>query len=219
MTEWCGILESWFPDQELNPCPLRWEHGILTPGLPRKYLVLFPTSTVALSGFSWRFCDDCLLCDLEFLSLCVLCFWVSVWCSAWRTSSGIYCGGGCGQQVPLGLVNLRMFSFCPCIWRVLSPDGEFWVNRFLFLPQHFKDVVPLSSVLHWSLVFSGVMTVCPDIVFSFFILFWFCWTSWICYSYVFHQIWGFWPFFLQIFFSSSLSLFSGGSFAIAPEVP
>lgn len=175
---------------------------------------------VALSGFSWQFCDGFLLCDLEFLPLCVLCVGVSVWCcSAWRTSSGIYCGGGYGQQVPLGLVNLRMFSFCPCIWRVFSPDGEFWVDRCLFLPQHFKDVVPLSSGLHWSLDFSSVMMTCPGVVFSLFILLWFCWTSWICYFYVFHQIWGFWPFFLQMFFSPSLILFSWGSFDIVPGVP
>ena len=66
----CGIVG---PHQGFNPCLLHWEHGILTPGLPRKYLVLFLTSIVALSGFSWRFCDDFLLCDLEFLSSCVLC--------------------------------------------------------------------------------------------------------------------------------------------------
>lgn len=131
--------------------------------------------------------------------------WHLLWWRLWAT-------------VPLGLADLRMFSFCPCIWKVFSSDGEFWVDRFLFLPQHFKDVVPLSSDLHWSLVFSDVMTVCPGIVFSLFILFWFCWTSWICYSCVFHLIWGFWPFFLQIFFSPSLILF-WGLFAIALEVP
>lgn len=116
-----------------------------------------------------------------------------------RASSGIYSGGGCRQQVPMGLVNLRMFSFCPCIWRVLSPDGEFWVDRFYSLPQHFKDVVPVVFCSPLIFGFSGVMTVCPDIVFSLFILFWFCWTSWICYSYVFHQIWGFGHSFFKYF--------------------
>ena len=39
---------SQFPDQGLNPCPLHWEHGVLTTGPPGKSLLLL----LLLSHFS-----------------------------------------------------------------------------------------------------------------------------------------------------------------------
>ena len=33
-------VESWLPDQELNPCSLHWKHGVLRTGLPEKSLFL-----------------------------------------------------------------------------------------------------------------------------------------------------------------------------------
>ena len=39
-----------FPNQESDPCPLRWKHRVLTTGLPGKSLVFKRVNVAALNG-------------------------------------------------------------------------------------------------------------------------------------------------------------------------
>ena len=41
VTHGCLVVARgiWFPEHRLNAGPLRWEHGVLAAGLPRKFLL------------------------------------------------------------------------------------------------------------------------------------------------------------------------------------
>lgn len=101
-------------------------------------------------------------------------------------------------MTPLGVVDLKSFSFHPADWEHFHQRQNSKLTG-LISPWRLKGITPSSSGPHdaW---FSGVTTMCLGTAFSF-ILFYFRFAElpgFVTLS-VFHQIWGFQPFSFQYF--------------------
>lgn len=137
----CGIIG---PDQELNPCPLCWAWN-LNPWTARKYLVCSWPNFTVLSQDSHG--------DSVMIACCVI--WSSYLCVS---SASEFLSGVQPEEHPLAFIVVRAVSSrCPwvlstweCFHFALVFEGyclqmEILSWQIFILPQHFKDVVPLSS--------------------------------------------------------------------------